>query len=100
MDSGPSTKHHDPAPIKVRAPRLAGIQFSEDSVTNELRTLFLREVGRGFLVRPAGFLRGQFDDIPKARRIERILGIIRPALLHALLAEIDDARLSAQVEQV
>ena len=46
MDSGPSTKHHDPAPIKVRAPRLAGIQFSEDSVTNELRTLFLREVER------------------------------------------------------
>src|ERR1039457_1060578 len=41
-----SPKHHDPAPIKVRAPRLAGIQFSEDSVTNELRTLFLREVER------------------------------------------------------
>ena len=46
MDSGQSTKHHHPAPIKVRAPRLAGIQFSEDSVTNELRTLFLREVER------------------------------------------------------
>src|ERR1022692_1978701 len=46
MDSGPSTKHHHPAPIKVRAPRLAGIQFSEDSVTNELRRLFLHEVER------------------------------------------------------
>src|ERR1035438_6900371 len=46
MDDGDSVKHGDPIPNKIRAPRLAGIVLSEDSVKHSLRTVFFREIER------------------------------------------------------